>query len=427
MGAAGNHFLQNWQTTLINLAWSLLTFYPVLLQEGPALWNECKGVIFGGDGVDRFDHVLGVLRRLVNIVAGLVATTGIWALIIGAFTGPGEVIVVGAYEAISIGVLAADLVVGLAEMGKDWYSATRDGISTQTRETYLSRFSGSAIAAAITIILVVLGTIASRLARAFKARRAAPAPTPEGGEHPTTTPEAPRAGAPDKLVICRACDIVPGVPADLMARRAALSPEMRAYLDAEAAKIFTDPAHPTPANMTALQTLVDEAAALAGGDLEAGLRQRQAGAAVGRPLTELVPDGRVPSVRGGAFNRWFNGLTAEELERVWSVPEYRESIEARIRQPGGLHEWLPCSRANTFKRWGVTMEQIKEMRSLTSEIEGTNPAWGHGETGSTTAHNEIIRLVDSSSSFADFKARLQAWADTRLVGGRGALPAGLRE
>jgi hypothetical protein len=172
--ASGNHFLQNWKTTLISLIYSLLLFYPVLLQEGPKLWNECKQTIFGGGGVDRFDHVLGVLRHLVNIVAGLVATTGIWALIIGAFTGLGEVIVAGAYEAVSLAVIGADVALGFAEMGKAWYSATRDGISAQTRETYLSMFGGSVISTAITIVLVILGAVASRLAKAFKTRRPLP-------------------------------------------------------------------------------------------------------------------------------------------------------------------------------------------------------------------------------------------------------------
>ena len=205
MKATGNHFLENWQTTLINVIYSLLLFYPVLLQEAPKLWEECKGVIFGGGGVDRFDHVLGVLRHLVNIVAGLVATTGIWALIIGAFTGPGEAIVAGAFETISLGVIGADIAVGLTEMAKSWYSATQAGISAETRERYLSGFSGSVIATAITMILVALGAIASRLAKAFKARRAAAAVgdaegakggqrAAEGGDH-AVGGEKPTAGA----------------------------------------------------------------------------------------------------------------------------------------------------------------------------------------------------------------------------------------
>jgi hypothetical protein len=179
--ATGNHFLANWRTTLINVVWQLLTFYPVLLQEGPKLWEECKGVIFGGGGVDRFDHVLGVLRHLVNIVAGLVATTGIWALIIGAFSGPGEVIVVGAYETISQGVLAADIALMIAEVSKAWYSATQPDVAPAARERYLSSVSGSIIAGAIMLVLYILGAIASRLGRAFKARRAAAAEAAEGG------------------------------------------------------------------------------------------------------------------------------------------------------------------------------------------------------------------------------------------------------
>lgn len=193
MKAAGNHFLQNWATTLINLVYSLLLFYPVLLQEGPKLWEECKGVIYGGGGVDRFDHVLGVLRHLVNIVAGLVATTGIWAMIIAAFFPPAEIVVVPAYETISLGVIGADVALGLAEMGKAWYSATRDGISAKTRETYLSMFSSSAISTAITIILVILGAIASRLAKAFKAWRAGPG---EAGESVKGTGEKPKESDP---------------------------------------------------------------------------------------------------------------------------------------------------------------------------------------------------------------------------------------
>jgi len=282
MKAAGNHFLENWVTTLINLVYSLLLFYPVLLNEGPKLWEECKGVIYGGGGVDRFDHVLGVLRQLVNIIAGLVATTGIWAFIIALLFPPAEIVVVPAYLAISAGVIAADIVVGLAEMGKAWYSATRDGISTKTRETYLSMFSSSAISTAIVIILVIIGAIASRLAKAFKAWRAgageAGEPVKPTGEKPKETDpagekEAPKiSDNPDKLVICRVCDTVPGVPADLMTKRAALSPEARARLDQKATGIFTDPAHPTPQQFDSLRDFMDALERRGQGSLEKGLQ-----------------------------------------------------------------------------------------------------------------------------------------------------------
>jgi len=389
--ASGNHFLQNWQTTLINLAYSLLTFYPVLLQEGPALWTECKGVIFGGGGVDRFDHVLGVLRHLVSIVAGLVATTGIWALIIGAFTGPGEVFVVGAYETISVGVLATDVALGLVEMGKDWYSATRDGISTNTRETYLSMFSGSAIAAAITIILVVLGAIAARLAKAFKARRAPaadagerPAPTERGENKVPEVRETPTAGDPNRIVICRSCDIVPGVPQELLAQRQGLSPETRAYLDGEAAKIFKDATHPTPENFDALKKLMDDATKLGGGSLEAGLRQRvlmaELSSANERASKALERRDRLP-----------------ERSPEWKAAddELRKALSERVKAKNKLDAELRAQ--------GITPEQLYErLRGKTPNAEmeraanaggNTDPVYGH-TVGGKMSPDHIVPVVD---------------------------------
>lgn len=146
-----------------------------------------------------------------------------------------------------------------------------------------------------------------------------------------------------------------------------------------------------------------------------------------RPLSELVPNGKIPSVRKGEFNQWYNEMTPEEFKSVWEVPEYRDAIEARIRQPGGLHEWLPVSRTDTFKEWGVSMEEIKSMRTSTKDIEGASPAWTHGGEGSGTAHNEIFEIERNSRSFAEYKENLQNWADTRLKGGRSSLPEGLRD
>lgn len=146
--------------------------------------------------------------------------------------------------------------------------------------------------------------------------------------------------------------------------------------------------------------------------------------ALTRSLDELVPRGRIPSIRGGAFNEWFNGLTSDEFSTVWAQPSFRRAIEARIRQPGGLHEWLRVSQTDTFKSWGVTMEQIQSMRTPISDLNGI---WTHGGAGSTIAHNEIIGMVHASSSFSQYRVVLQAWADTRLTGGRAALPPGLRD
>ncbi|MDR0139280.1 T7SS effector LXG polymorphic toxin [Metabacillus idriensis] len=134
----------------------------------------------------------------------------------------------------------------------------------------------------------------------------------------------------------------------------------------------------------------------------------------------------VPSVRNGEFRNWFNSLTTEEFDNVWEDPKLRESIKDRLRHPGGLHEWHLVSRADTFKYWGVTAEQITEMRTVISQTKFVNPNGKHGGKGSTKAHNELLQIIDTSTDYDMFKRRLQIWADYRFEGGSEALPDGLK-
>jgi hypothetical protein len=134
----------------------------------------------------------------------------------------------------------------------------------------------------------------------------------------------------------------------------------------------------------------------------------------------------VPSVRNGEFNKWFNSLTPDEFDKVWADPKLRDIIKDRLRHPGGLHEWHLVSRADVFKRWGVSSEQIAEMRTLISETKFVNPKGKHGGKGSTTAHNELLDIIDSSTDYDMFKRRLQNWANYRFDGGVDALPNGLK-
>lgn len=197
---------------------AILLWFPMIVEEGPKLWEECKGIVTGGGGVDRLDHVLGVLRHLINIVAGTLATVGVWAMLFAwAGTPIAEAATVAAYVSVSMAVLAADVALAVAEMGKAWYSATRPGIAARTRDRYLEMFTGSLISTTIVGIMAALGVIASRLAKAFKVRGAAasaatgdaeagtvkPAAGEAGGEHPTGTTDTPtpadgagRKGAP---------------------------------------------------------------------------------------------------------------------------------------------------------------------------------------------------------------------------------------
>jgi hypothetical protein len=127
-----------------------------------------------------------------------------------------------------------------------------------------------------------------------------------------------------------------------------------------------------------------------------------------------------------AFRRWFNELTPDELTAIWKNPKLRRAVERGLRWPGRQHEWLMIARAPKFKEWGLSAEQIAEMRTPTSRIRFKNPPGGHRGEGSMTTHNQLKKLIDSSPDFATFKTRLQKWANDRLDGGAGALPPGLR-
>jgi hypothetical protein len=134
----------------------------------------------------------------------------------------------------------------------------------------------------------------------------------------------------------------------------------------------------------------------------------------------------VPTIKNSEFARWFNSLTPDEFDQVWANRQLREAIQARLRSPGGMHEWHLVSRANIFKRWGVTAEQISELRTATSRVRFVNPSGRHGDIGSTIAHNELLNIIDTSTNYGTFKRRLQNWANYRLQGGVNSLLQGLR-
>ncbi|NQM14384.1 hypothetical protein HO422_09850 [Streptococcus suis] len=134
----------------------------------------------------------------------------------------------------------------------------------------------------------------------------------------------------------------------------------------------------------------------------------------------------IPSVRDGEFNKWFDSLTSEEFIKLWDNPQIRKIIEDRIRKPGGYHEWHLVSRTPKFKSWGVSMDDIKEMRTLTIDVEFINPPGRHGGRGSTKAHNEILKIIDSASTYEDFVVELNEWAKRRMKNGILDLPIGLR-
>ncbi len=167
----------------------------------------------------------------------------------------------------------------------------------------------------------------------------------------------------------------------------------------------------------------------AGETLESATESGAKGARITRRLRtkeELLPNGTVPGNRNDAFSRWFDDLSPDELDMLWKDKKIQDAIKQRIRDPGELHEWFVASRAPTFKRWGVPMDDIKELRTLTSETKGINPDWVHGGIGSTTAHNELFNIIDNSLNREDFTRQLNNWANYRLTNGVNDLPPGLR-
>ena len=130
----------------------------------------------------------------------------------------------------------------------------------------------------------------------------------------------------------------------------------------------------------------------------------------------------IPTSKNGGFDKFFNSLTPDELDELWKDKSIRKKIERNLRYPGGMHEWHMVSRTPTFKRWGLSAEDIKTMRTKISNVEFINPSGLHGKLGSTKAHNEILGIIDSSIDYNMFKRRLNNWSNYRLKGGVNSLP-----
>lgn len=173
--AAGEQFKAEWAAMLAKVVFGILLWFPMLMEELPALWTEIKGLVMGSnEGLDRLDHLLGVSRHVINIFAGSFATVGVWALIIAWLGGPlAEGLTLAGYEGISAGIIAADLAVGLLQMGKSAHGATRPDVTPEARENYLDRFASGGMGAAITIVMVILGAIAVRFAKAVRVMKLA--------------------------------------------------------------------------------------------------------------------------------------------------------------------------------------------------------------------------------------------------------------
>ncbi|MGD7006911.1 T7SS effector LXG polymorphic toxin [Metabacillus sp. 84] len=193
-----------------------------------------------------------------------------------------------------------------------------------------------------------------------------------------------------------------------------------------------------PANIN--ERLAEAAVGVGSGTRTAMDRVKDVVEEIGENVSEIVVGGgkgnkgtgedigkiNIPSIRNGEFNKWFDDLSSEEFNKMWENPKLRKRIEDRIRKPGGYHEWHLVARTPKFKEWGISMNDIKEMRTLTKDVKFINPPGVHGGEGSTVAHNQILRIIDTSKDYDTFVKRLNNWAEDRLESGKMGLPIGLR-
>lgn len=139
-------------------------------------------------------------------------------------------------------------------------------------------------------------------------------------------------------------------------------------------------------------------------------------------LAQLVPGGKNTL---DEFQDWFDALTLSEFRELWSNPLAKDKISDLTREPGGFHEWLKVSQLPKIKEWGLSMRDVHELRTLTTETVGKS--FLHGRTGSSSMHQKLDEMFDESSNFLEYRKKLNDWADLEMPGhGRMHLPQGLQ-
>lgn len=134
---------------------------------------------------------------------------------------------------------------------------------------------------------------------------------------------------------------------------------------------------------------------------------------------------------GPEFVQWWDSLTLAELDNflrdrnTGGLTGAKAVIDANIRHPGGLHEWLMVKHQRQIKRWGVSLQTVLDARTSTEATIGRH--FKHGSSGSGRMHAQLDDLIETSPSFDAFKHRLNEWADVELFpvhGPKGEPPAG---
>jgi hypothetical protein len=307
--------LRRWLSNLVDfplIVWrainAMLGRLSAYLGLAMILGGAVLGAIAAGTGGAVFGSVVPAAGTAAGGAAGIAA--GAWA---GAAAGYGAAETVGLVLLVSF---AAGEELSIVKAIDDllWVPQT-----APEQEEDINQAADSVIALAAAMLLMGIAFIGVALAKRVwtlvKRVSGRLKPTPMEGDPATPNPGEPVPGTPERLVICRVCDIVPGVPKDIMEARAKLTPEARARLDKTAEPIFRpDPSKPTQTQFDSLRAFMAATEARGGGDLEAGLQEliaRDAKAKQRRPPPR--PDAKPP----------FGPKVAE-------LPALRAEIEALI-------------------------------------------------------------------------------------------------
>ena len=127
------------------------------------------------------------------------------------------------------------------------------------------------------------------------------------------------------------------------------------------------------------------------------------------------------------FAKFFDETDSETFSKIFNDKAAHDKITNRLRNwPRGQHEWLKVSRADEFKSWGVTFDDINSLRTPTKDVkfidENGNVGAHHNSKPGSWAHKQMDKMIDESGSLDEYWEKLQVWSDKHVVGGREALP-----
>ena len=138
-----------------------------------------------------------------------------------------------------------------------------------------------------------------------------------------------------------------------------------------------------------------------------------------RLINENWPPPPLLKDNDSAFNDWWDELTPDELDAILTSNDHFDSLGARIRQPGGLHEWCLVCQQRRIKDLGISMSQIRDFRTATEALDWVVPddfpdgglPGSRGNLGSTRFHNELRDIVESASTVEDLLMDIDRLAD----------------